>query len=138
MKNISGRCLCGSVAYQGSVEPVFSGNCHCTDCRKLSGNGHLSLLVVPNDQVRVEGQVKQHSVTADSGATVSNYFCVNCGSQVYKTGELMPDMTFIVASTLDDPEVFTPETSLYASRAVSWDLPHSSTVVFETMPASET
>ncbi len=137
MKRISGACVCGAVTYAGVVDPVFSGNCHCTDCRKLSGSGHLSLLVVPNHQVTINGQVQRHSVTADSGATVANFFCPKCGSQIYKTGDYMTDMTFLVAATLDDPEVFKPEMSVYASRALSWDQPHNDTQVFETMPLSE-
>ncbi len=46
----------------------------------------------------------------------------------------MADMTFIIASTLEDPEVFKPEVSVYASRALSWDQPNLSTQSFETMP----
>lgn len=132
--SISGSCLCGSVTYQGEVEPVFSGNCHCTDCRKLSGGGHLALLVVPTHQISIAGNVTSHTVTADSGAQVSNHFCPNCGSQVFKSGTYMADMTFIVASTLEDPEVYKPEVSVYASRALSWDQPHLSTRAFDTMP----
>lgn len=93
-------------------------------------------MIVPGDQVQINGQVQEHSVSADSGAVVSNFFYPSCGSQVYRTGELTPDMTFIVASTLDDPKVFRPEVSLYTSKALSCDQPHADTQTFETMPDS--
>lgn len=51
-----------------------------------------------------------------------------------KTGELMPDMLFLIASSLDDPELFRPEATLYASRALSWDQPNPQTAQFDEMP----
>ncbi len=49
----------------------------------------------------------------------------------------MADMAFIVASTLDDPEVFQPQASLYTSRALSWDPPNPGTMHFDEMPPVE-
>lgn len=134
MQKISGRCLCGAVSYEGEIAPVFAGNCHCTDCRKLSGNGHLALIAVPEAQINFSGSLKTHSVCADSGAEVSNHFCPNCGSQVYKTGTNTKGLSVLIASTLDDPELYQPEVSVYASRAVSWDLPNKDTQHFDEMP----
>jgi hypothetical protein len=68
---------------------------------------------------------------------VSNHFCSVCGSQIYKSGKLMPDVAFIVASTLDDPELFEPQASLYTTRALSWDQPNAGTMHFEEMPSAD-
>lgn len=46
----------------------------------------------------------------------------------------MPDMAFLVASNLNDPDQFKPDVSLYVSRAVSWDSANPHTVHFEEMP----
>lgn len=92
-------------------------------------------MVVSSDQIRISGRLKSHDNEADSGAVVKNHFCANCGVQIMKTGELMPDMLFLIASTLDDPELFRPDTTVFASRALSWDKPNADTVHFDTMPS---
>lgn len=135
--NLSGRGHCGAVTYAGEADPVYACDCHCLDCRKLSGSGHLALMLVPASEMSFIGPLQRYSATVDSGATVSNHFCSVCESQIYKSGELMPDMAFLVASTLDDPEMFQPQASLYTSRALSRDAPNSATVHFKEMPTAD-
>jgi hypothetical protein len=97
----------------------------------------LTLMVVPNDQVRISRPVKENSVSADSGAIISNLFCPNYGSRIYKTVGLMAYMIFIIASTLGDPEVFSLNVNLYVSKALSWYQSHAETMLSETMPTSK-
>ncbi|RYD89156.1 MAG: aldehyde-activating protein, partial [Sphingomonadales bacterium] len=35
----TGGCLCGAVRYEAAGEPIVSGHCYCSDCRKASGSG---------------------------------------------------------------------------------------------------
>jgi hypothetical protein len=131
---ISGQCYCSAVSYSGTADPAYTCDCHCLDCRRLSGSGHLALMLVPAGAMTFSGPLQNHSGVVDSGARVSNHFCGVCGSQIYKSGEMMPDMAFIVASTLDDPEIYQPQASLYMSRALSWDAPNPATEHFTEMP----
>jgi len=133
-RRIAGHCHCGGVTYAGTAEPAYACDCHCLDCRRLSGSGHLALMLVPAAAMTFTGPLQSFSAVVDSGATVSNHFCGVCGSQIYKSGELMPDMAFIVASTLDDPDIYQPQASLYTSRALPWDMPNPATDHFAEMP----
>lgn len=121
MSIFQGGCLCEAVRYDSAVEPVVTGHCHCVDCRKSSGSGHCSHMGVPKAAVTVTGQVACYERPADSGNLVSRAFCPTCGAAVYSTNSAMPDLLFIRASSLDDPEVFKPHMIVYASRAPSWD-----------------
>ena len=134
MTKISGSCLCGSVKYEGDIDPVFAANCHCVDCRKVSGSGHLALIAAPEAGISFTGDVKSYELTADSGSAVAHHFCPNCGSQMYNTNSRLPGVKVLVATTLDDPEFYKPGMTVYASRALSWDQPDPSTQQFETMP----
>ncbi len=134
MAEFSGRCLCGGISYKGESEPVFAGNCHCTDCRKASGGGHMALFAVPESGLEVAGETRGYDLTADSGAKVTHHFCPNCGVPMFNTNTSLPGLKVIVASTLDDPEFYKPAVSIFASRALSWDQPHPSTQQFDTMP----
>ena len=130
----TGSCLCAAVSYTCSAEPIMAGHCHCIDCRKASGTGHSSLLAVPKDAVNVTGEIKIFDAPADSGNMVGRAFCPNCGCAIYSVNSGMPDLVFIGASSLDDPEIFTPEFVVYAGRAPSWDHMDPDLPSFETMP----
>lgn len=129
-----GGCLCGAVRYTCAAEPVVAGHCHCEDCRRSSGSGHCSHLGVPGDAVKLTGETRGFGKAADSGNTVTRYFCPTCGSPVYSTNSGMQGMMFLRASSLDDPEVFQPAVVVYTSRRPSWDVVGQDLPQFETMP----
>ena len=133
-KPITGRCLCGAIAYSSAAEPMMMGHCHCEDCRRSSGSGHSSHLAIPEASVTVTGAPKGYEHVADSGHMVTRYFCSVCGSALYSKNAAMPGMMFLRASSLDDLEVFKPQMHVYVSRAASWDRPTSDLPVFDTMP----
>ena len=133
MTTFQGGCLCGAVRYEGS-EPGGGGHCHCIDCRKSSGTGHCSHMVVQGDRFQHTGEVKFFDAPTDAGNTVSRGFCPTCGSAIYSTNSSMPGMVFVRASSLDDLEVFTPQVVVYTKRAPSWDLVDPALPSFEEMP----
>ncbi|MEJ2380636.1 MAG: GFA family protein [Gammaproteobacteria bacterium] len=49
---LTGSCLCGSVQYEITGEPKRFYHCHCSRCRKASGTGHASNLIVELGAVR--------------------------------------------------------------------------------------
>ena len=100
-----GGCLCGSVRYSAR-EDFGGGHCHCLDCRRTSGTGHGSHMIVAEDGFQLQGVVKGFSKPADSGNLVTRYFCPECGSAIYSRNAAMPGLVFLRASSLDDPEVF--------------------------------
>ncbi len=91
-------------------------------------------MVVPKDAVTVTGDVKLYERPADSGKLVTRGFCPNCGAPVYSLNSSMPEMIFIRASSLDDPELFEPKMVVFTSRAPSWDHIDSDLPAFTTMP----
>ena len=133
MTTFSGGCLCGSVRYEGSG-PQGGGFCYCDDCRRSSGTGHCSHMMVAECDLSVEGEVRVFDKPADSGNGVSRGFCPTCGSPVFSRNSGVPGMVFIRASSLDQAEVFQPMMSVYASRAPAWDQPSDALPAFDEMP----
>lgn len=137
MKEVfSGGCLCGGVRYQCSEDAAIAGHCQCEDCRKSSGSGHCSHLGVAKSAFTVTGELTSFDRAADSGNMVSRLFCPVCGAPVYSLNSAFPDMVFVRASSLDDPEVFKPQLIVYTSRAPSWDHMDKSLPSFEGNPPS--
>lgn len=134
MAEIKGGCLCGAVRYTSQAKPTFMANCHCEDCRKSSAAGHMSLLGLPASEVSFEGALSEYKMTAESGGAVTHHFCPSCGSQIYNNTTNNPDGVAVVASTLDNPDIFSPQACVYASKAMSWDRPKEGVPHFEKMP----
>ena len=104
------------------------------DCRKTSGTGHSTHLRVPEEALTVSGTVRFYDRPADSGNIVSRGFCPNCGSPVYTKNSGKPGVVFPRASSLDDPEIATPQVVVFTSRAPSWDYVDEALPAFPLMP----
>ena len=82
-KGFSGGCLCGAVRFESTNDAMLAAHCHCIDCRKSSGTGHSTHVVVPEDGFSVSGEVRFYDHPADSGNVVTRGFCPTCGSPSY-------------------------------------------------------
>lgn len=134
MAGFEGGCLCGAVRYTSSVDAQVVGHCYCVDCRKTSGTGHCTHVGVPTDALTVTGEVRFFDKPADSGNMVSRGFCPTCGSAICSTNTGMQGLTFVRASSLDDPDAIEPGVNVYTSRAPGWDRPDPSLRSFREMP----
>ncbi len=132
-QGFSGGCLCGAVRFESTADPAAVGHCHCVDCRKSSGTGHCTHVVIPEDAFSVAGEVRFYDRPADSGNNVSRGFCPNCGSPVYSRNSGMAGFVFPRASVLDDPDAVTPQMIVYTSRAPSWDVMDTELPTFDEM-----
>ena len=130
----SGGCLCGAVRYTCDGEPVMSGHCHCTDCRRSSGSGHCSHLLVPEVSIALSCTMKGYARAADSGNMVERFFCPTCGAAVLSKNSGMPGLVALRASSLDDLEVFKPQMHVFTERAATWDAREPSLPAFAKMP----
>ena len=129
-----GRCLCGSITFEVTADPIMSGHCHCRDCQKSSGAGHVSMIAFPADAVTVKGKTAGYESRADSGAMVTREFCPQCGSRMFGTSSRMPGMKTVNAAILDDPSIFKPMMTVYAKSRQDWDHLAEGIPAFDAMP----
>jgi len=133
-QTLTGGCLCGAVRYKVTADLIFSGKCYCDDCRKTSGTGHGSVFAVPEQSVSITGKLTAYRKAGGSGQPITRRFCPICGSRIAAIADVMPGVMMVTASTLDDPEKFVSQMSVFASRAPSWDRPPESSPAFAEMP----
>lgn len=74
----SGHCLCGNVSYKIFSEPVRMAQCHCNDCQKSTGTGHVSNAVFSIGAIMIDGDTNSYTAVADNGAEVTRHFCPEC------------------------------------------------------------
>jgi hypothetical protein len=131
---VTGGCLCGAVRFEGEADPRFQVKCYCTDCRRTSGGGHAAMMGFQAGTIRFHGEAREFRSTADSGNDVMRAFCPTCGSGVYARNAAMPDMIFVRASALDEPNLFSPQMVVWAARAPAWDPVAGGIPAFATAP----
>lgn len=130
---LTGGCLCGAVRYQAD-SPKMAAHCYCDDCRKASGTGHCTHVVVPQEGFSLSGDVTTYDRPTDSGNVVRRHFCPTCGSAIYSMNSGMTGPVFLRASSLDDPNAVTPSVAVFTSRAPKWDPVDPALPAFAEMP----
>lgn len=120
----TGQCNCGAIRYRGAALPSFSWICRCRDCQRASGSAHCPVLYVPRESLSVQGEVRYHTVLAESGNKVSRGFCAHCGSPMFILADLVPDLQGVWAASLDEPDGFEPVVQVWCNSARTWDTLH--------------
>lgn len=135
---ITGRCLCGAVAYVCAAAPVWSGNCHCRACQKLSGAPFVSAFSVPAETFSATGETRPFFRTSETGHRVTTTHCATCGGRVFAQSEGNTALINIFAATLDDPATFRAISNVYLSEAAAWIEPPPARFNFRKMPERPT
>jgi hypothetical protein len=131
---LTGGCRCGAVRYRASGTPESQGLCHCRDCQRLSGSGHVGFICLPSEAVTIEGETLVRAGMGGSGRTAERHYCPTCLSQLFGTSEIMPGKTNIYAGSLDDPAQFTPQFAIFVRSRPPWDRSSAGLQCFETLP----
>lgn len=132
---LMGGCQCGKVRYEIDSAVLGSAHCHCRDCQKATGTGHLTAALFPKNAVHMTGELKGYTAKGDSGQDVTRFFCPNCGSRIMTQPAVMPDMTIIAVGSLDDPNAIGDVgMAIYTKNRNKWDHTHPDLPAFEIMP----
>lgn len=134
MGALDARCACGEtrVSCQGPAAKVV--HCQCRDCQRLSGTGHMTVVVVDKASTSISGPVTVYSSTADSGNVNHRSFCAKCGSHMLRENSAQPDTIMIYGGTLDSPDAVEPSAVIFHKSAARWDTTDSKLPVHEEMP----
>jgi hypothetical protein len=85
---IDGQCHCGRVSYQAEIDPDRVSICHCTDCQTLTGSPFRVTVMAARENVHLTAAApKIYAKTGDNGLKRIQYFCPDCGSPLFTTGE---------------------------------------------------
>jgi hypothetical protein len=117
---ITGGCLCRSVRYRISAQPLITRVCWCRVCQYLGAGSGTVNTCFPTDAVSFEGGLGDYRSVAESGNVMHRRFCPVCGTQIFSESEARPTLIFVRAGTLDDPEVAQPAATIWTSQAPSW------------------
>jgi hypothetical protein len=114
----AGGCQCGAVRYAIAEPPVRLYACHCRECQKQSASAFGMSLIVRRAAFAVtQGETRDWSRQADSGRTMSCFFCAECGSRLWHEREGI-DTISVKAGSLDAAVDFSRAVHIWKSRKV--------------------
>jgi hypothetical protein len=114
---VSGRCLCGAVAFDvtGSIDMIM--HCHCAMCRKSRGAAFGTDGAVPSDGFRwLKGQEGVERFASSPGGV--RPFCRRCGSKV--PSDHMPGFVFVPLGNLDGEPGGRPLAHIFVASKAPW------------------
>ena len=109
-----GGCLCGAVRYRAHLITDAILQCHCENCRRLTGN---FVAAVRSDSTKLELTDPDGSF-AWHGVPFARYgFCRACGSTLFFVPDDPPTHTSVMVGTLDDAKGLKIESVWFADDA---------------------
>jgi hypothetical protein len=125
----TGKCLCGSVEFEVSGEPMWVAHCHCHSCRRNTGSAVATFVGFRREQLSyIRGSRKIYA----SSPGVRRGFCADCGTQLTYEADVCEGEVHLYISTLDNPENYIPSRHVFFEEHIPWfdtkdDLPRYAT-----------
>ncbi|CAG7555753.1 unnamed protein product [Fusarium equiseti] len=126
-------CYCGGVQLSFPINRdkglVKTFVCNCADCHKITASMFASNFTVEDSHLKhLRGQelLKTYgqNETIASGKKMTNYFCSNCGTLMYRVGERLPGVSILRIGTVDDFSLhetkLRPTEEHFTKDRVSW------------------
>ena len=135
--SLTGSCLCGQVAFEVQGEAKRFYHCHCSRCRKASGTGHASNVIVPEPESMkwTRGEDQLGTFQPEGAKYFYSSFCGNCGSPMPRFSEER-GMAVIPAGALDVEPGIKPQARIFWDSRQNWSCSDDDELpVFETYPS---
>jgi hypothetical protein len=131
MPNLQGSCLCGGVRFEVMEEFASVVQCHCTNCKKISGGtGTVNGRVRSGAIEILEGEELLRSFQPAEGTAKT--FCSACGSNLFGGGWPTSERASVRLSAIDSPFERKPEAHTFVRSVAPWEtLPDDGVPRFE-------
>ena len=93
----------------------LKGGCLCG-----KGTAFAIVVALPTPALNVQGTLQTFTGRGDSGKATYRRFCPECGSTLIDEAEVMPNVTMIMAGTLDDASWVKPGIEIFCDSARQW------------------
>jgi hypothetical protein len=118
-------CLCGANVITWDAPSAFNFRCHCLDERKLTGAAFALNILVPIEAPTIKsGKLSVWGKIVQSGNTIYNHSCSQCGSLLYRHSTGFPGTIVIKAGCIDSEEdsstVYVPKIEIFTRSRVPW------------------
>jgi hypothetical protein len=116
-RTLSGKCLCGAVAYAVADQFVYAADCHCSNCRRATGSAFKPFAGIERERLRITKGADSLMIFGDSNANDTHRKL--CGSLLYS---LVRDGRFVhvALGTLVDEPAIRPTRHIFVGSKAPW------------------
>ena len=95
-------------------------HCHCERCRKVTGTGHASNVLVGADAVTWQrGEELLHRYDVPGAKRFASVFCTECGSYLPRVSPAA-GLVAVPAGSLDHDPGIRPTARIFSASRVAW------------------
>jgi hypothetical protein len=109
----TGRCHCGSIAYEASPPFGTTSHCHCEDCRRSHSAAFVTWTSASRANFRFARGGELLSLH-ESHPGVRWGFCSRCGTSFYYETSEEPEVAYFTLASLDDEKAAPRPTCHYS------------------------
>ena len=113
----TGGCLCGTVRYRATADPIRAVHCHCGMCRRESGAAFLTHV---HFSIEAFSWTEGAPTLYRSSASAGRGFCANCGSTLQMHEDVLDDRVQVTLGSLDTPEKVQPQDHVWTDSQLPW------------------
>ena len=116
---LSGRCLCGTVAFIVTAPPVTASYCHCTRCQRRTGSAASAQARLAPGTLRILTGEEALS-TFEPREGFAKLYCSQCGSALFSRS---PDGSVwsVRLGAFDGDPGIRPQWRQYVAYAAPWE-----------------
>ena len=115
---MEGGCYCGEVRFAATGRPIHQTICYCSNCRRAAGAQSVAWLTFAD---AVFSFVKGTPARFRTQTSAWRTFCRTCGTSLTYANDGRPDEIDVTMGSLDHPEDFPPDKSVFEGERLSWD-----------------
>jgi len=117
---LTGRCACGAIRYRVEDDFVAAYNCHCSNCRALTGSAFLPWGEIDPAKLSITGGADSLLVDGDPRA-IHQTRCGRCRSLLHWSVRHHDRIWLRVPyGTLDDAPTLQPTAHMFVGSKASW------------------
>ena len=116
-RGLAGGCLCGAVQYKVRDEFRYALNCHCSQCRRVTGSAFKPFGGIERDKFAITKGAK--TIAINGAPDGHDAFCKSCGSLLYS---VVRDGAYVHVTygTLADAPMLRPTAHIYVGSKAPW------------------
>ena len=117
---LRGTCLCGGVEFEVTEPFVSVSQCHCTNCKKISGGVGTVNGRARTDAIHVT-QGEELLTTYQPEEGTAKTFCSRCGSNLFGGGWPQSEHASVRLSALETPFDRKPDAHIFVRSVAPWE-----------------
>jgi hypothetical protein len=114
----TGGCFCGAVRFRCAGTPRSVVQCHCGQCRRLSGAAFTTWVSFAKEVLSLSGQASLSAFQATENVT--RHFCKVCGSHVYTSDARFSNVVGVPAGAIEGELQTQPSAHYFVSHKAAW------------------